>query len=239
MTEPLENSVAHLRAFSLHLNDVTDQATAAVRRVETFLNQECRLGLAVYVPVTAHAPDLPTLQLGYARTGERYRIVVRSLAYAVRDGEVLRHHGSQSPVIEAEEQVAWSECPRAIKLDAFQHLPALLTALQEKVADVIQRADAALAAAQRITSVLGEAPAPEAEEEGERGECDGRGEGRHHGHHHGHHGHHGHHHGHHGHDHHHDDRGPADDRGTGRHKHGDKPFGDKPREGGRRGWDRA
>ena len=233
MPEPLEDSIAHLRAFSLHLNDVTDQATAAVRRVETFLNQECRLGLAVYVPVTSDAPDLPTLQLGYARTGERYRIVVRALVYSLHDGQIARHQGSGLPLIEREEQVAWSECARATKLEAFQHLPALLTALQAQVAEVVSRADAALAAAQRITAVLGEAPAPTAEAEdcGERGGCRGeRGEGRHgHGHGHGH-GHHG------GHDHHgHGERGPGEERGHGRHKHGG---GDKPPEQ-RRGWDRA
>ena len=229
MTEPLEDSVAHLRAFSLHLNDVTDRATIAVRRVETFLNQECRLGLAVYVPVTASAPDLPTLQLGYARTGDRYRIVVRALTYCVEDGQVLRDDGSGSPVIDREEQVAWSECARALKLDAFHHLPALLTALQIHVAEVIKRADAALEAAQRITAVLGEAPAAAAGDELQEGHERGHrpdDDERHHRHGHGHH------------EHHHDDRGGcADDRGHGRHKHhgGGKPHG----EGGRRGWDKA
>lgn len=234
MTEPLENSITHLRAFSIHLNDVTDRATTAVRRVETFLNQECRLGLAVYVPVTAAAPDLPTLQLGYARTGDRYRIVVRALAYGMQDGHVLRHQGTGSPVIEREEQMAWSECARATKLEAFQHLPALLVALQDYVADVIKRADAALAAAHLITSVLGEAPAADTDsgddacrqDRGHRHDNDGR---------------HHEHHGHHGHDHHHDDRGCPDDRGHGRHKHhgGGKPPAEGGRRPGERGWDRA
>lgn len=228
MTEPLEDSVAHLRAFSLHLNEVTDRATIAVRRVETFLNQECRLGLAVYVPVAASAPDLPTLQLGYARTGDRYRIVVRALTYRSEDGQVLRDDGSGSPVIDREEQIAWSECARALKLEAFHHLPALLTALQVHVAEVIKRADAALEAAQRITAVLGEAPAAAAGDEQEcqeRGRHDG--DERHHGHRHGHH------------DHHHDGRegGCGDDRGHGRHKH--HGGGKHHAEGGRRGWDKA
>ena len=216
MTEPLENSIAHLRALSLHLNDVTDRATAAVRRVETFLNQECRLGLAVYVPVTVSTPDLPTLQLGYARTGERYRVVVRALAYSEQDGQVLRHPGTSAPVVAREEQVAWSECPRATKLEAFQHLPALLAALQTHVADVVTRASAALEAARVLTDALGEAPAAEADADGQDGEERGgrcAGEGRHHGHHH--------------HGHHHDDRG-GDERG--RHKH---HGGRHPGEGGR------
>lgn len=237
MSEQLNEAVAHLRNLSTHLNDVTNQATAAVRRVEIFLNQECRLGLSVYVPVTALAPDLPTVQLGYARCGNRYRIVVRTLQYLQEAGEILRNEVSNAPIVEDEDEVAWSECPREAKLDAFQHLPALLGALQNHLNQVNERTGAAVAAAERITAVLGAAP-----EGGEDGGCedgDERGrprhecqdDERHHGHRH--HGHHGHHHG----------RGPEErcgDDERGRHKHhGGGRFPDGQRRGGERGWDKA
>ena len=99
MPEPLDEAVAHLRALSIHLNEVTDRATGAVRRVEAFLNDECRLGLSVYVPVTGGEPDAPTLQLGYARHGERFRVVVRTLTYRERDGRVVRREGSNAPLV--------------------------------------------------------------------------------------------------------------------------------------------
>ncbi len=230
MSEQLPEAVAHLRTLSTQLNDVTDQATAAVRRVEVFLNQECRLGLAVYVPVTVAGPGLPTLQLGYARCGNRYRIVVRSLSYLTRDGRIVRDEDGNAPVIEQEEQVAWSECARAVKFEAFPYLPALLGALQEHVSQVIARADTAMAAARQITDVLGDAPEPA---EGDDDACDERRgcrdkEGRH--------GHHGHRdHDHHGHGHR-DERGPVEERGR-RDQGWPKPRGDAAE--GRRGKDRS
>ncbi|MBN8525098.1 MAG: hypothetical protein J0M02_07170 [Planctomycetes bacterium] len=182
MSEQLDRSVAHLRDLSSHLNQVTDQATAAVRRVETFLNQECRLGIAVYVPVGTPAPDGTAYQLGYDRCGGRFRIIVRTLRLDVgEDGQAVVLDSDETP---------WSDCARAAKLDAFQQLPALLDALRGQLTEVIGRADAAVAAAQRITDVLGAAPETEACD----ADCDEERRGRHeHGQHHGRH--HGHHHG--------------------------------------------
>ena len=234
MSEPLENSITHLRDQSLQLNDITDRATAAVRRVETFLNQECRLGLAVYVPIPPApgkglpAPDAPRLQLGYARGGDRYRIVVRALA---KDRDRTSENERSR-----DEQVAWSECPRALKIEAFQQLPALLTALHSHLAEIIQRADAALVAAQRITDVLGEAPPPEADDDGD--------EERGHHHHHGHHGPHGHHeHGPHG-PHERgetrgDDRGRGEERGRAERGEERGHGRNKHKHGEGRGWDKA
>lgn len=157
MSEQLDRSVAHLRDLSSHLNEVTDQATAAVRRVEVFLNQECRLGIAVYVPVGAPAADGTAHQLGYDRCGGRFRIVVRTVRLAAGDD-------GEAAVVAADE-TPWSDCARAAKLDAFQQLPALLDALRAQLAEVVGRADAAVLAARRITDVLGAAPEPDAPED--------------------------------------------------------------------------
>lgn len=190
MSETLHDAVAHLRNLSSHLNDVTDQATAAVRRVETFLNQECRLGLSVFVPVADPAPGAAALQLGYARTAGRYRIVVRTLCLDASDDD--------PDAVDGDDMVAWTECPREIKLDAFQQLPDLLGVLQQHLTQVIARTDQAVAAARNITEVLGDAP-DGCDHEGEGDQpCRGRDRDRdrdrhddcrhgqrHHGHHHG------------------------------------------------------
>lgn len=142
MADEVYTSIAQLRALAPKLNEATDSATKAVQRVEKFLNEEQRIGLPVYVTIDYSSPDddAPGTQLGYDRHGDKFRIVVRDIEYFVDDGELRRQPQFGYPIIKGSEVIAWSECPRALKLQSFKKLPDLLRAVEKRVRDEIKAA---------------------------------------------------------------------------------------------------
>ena len=129
MEDVLSNALDKLRASSFRLNQLTDEAGAMVAEVEDFLNQECSIGVPVYVSVkeSDDCAGNGSQYLGYQRVGVRFRI-------AVSWGEDPR-----------EDQVKpWSDCTRAVKIETLKMLPDLIGKIGEKVDETIAEVETAL-----------------------------------------------------------------------------------------------
>ena len=79
MTERLRDQIAQLRAMAPQLHAVTDEAARIVQLVESFLSEECKLGLSAYVVVERQDFDDGsdfTTRLEYGRSDNQFRLIV-------------------------------------------------------------------------------------------------------------------------------------------------------------------
>ena len=124
MASDLSNALDELSQSARRLNDLTDQATAAVVDVEQVL-AKLSIGIAVWVPFESRTGTSTRWRLGYQRAGKerKYGIVVACADYAT---------------------ASWSELSRDVKLDAIAVLPELIRTIVERAKERIHRAEIAL-----------------------------------------------------------------------------------------------
>ena len=160
MTEKLNTSIRDLRKLAPKLNQATDKATAAVDRVEKFLNEELSIGLPVKVfvryeviePLDDGRAQRKNIYLSYDRVDGKFRIAIETrletqdnVGVAVVDDDSSEH---------CESIHAWVSCPRAVKLAAFERLPGLLSKLTDRAQEATEQTDATAKTVSEILAAL-------------------------------------------------------------------------------------
>ncbi len=143
MADSLAEAVDKLRHSSARLNQLTDEASTIVKKVEDFLNEECSAGIFASVAISAPSldePDVASPYLEYRRFGQRYRIAVVSKSLF------------DDP--ESESVKSWSECPRDEKLRAIKKLPELIMEVAKKLDEKIVDAEKTMAAVSQVLRTL-------------------------------------------------------------------------------------
>src|SRR5581483_732598 len=120
----LNASLSKLRQLAPILNKAADDAALVVNQVETFLS-ECGIGIEAdsYEDFRVLSQSDPSL--AYRRVNGKYRIAVVEYQCSNPDAE------EDQRVWKEERVIAWSEAPRAQKLDTFRLLPKLLSNIVE------------------------------------------------------------------------------------------------------------
>lgn len=144
MSDDLSVSLNTLRDVALHLNNLTDQVNAAVKRVEDILI-EWRIGTDVFVRVK-ETPGHGKL-LGYIKVGSRHRIVV---AY----GDIAIVAYGKTATIDPQTITPWSDCARDTKLETIKKLPNLINAISNKLEEGIGEAEKANESLTKIVQSL-------------------------------------------------------------------------------------
>ncbi len=133
MTERLRDQIAQLRAITPQLHAVTDEAARIVHIVESFLGEECKLGLTA---CTDFDHDFDNgfdffHRLEYGRIDGQFRLIVYDV---MRDPD-----GEESP----RNRAAWINHTREVKLRTIEHIPDLLAKIGTKVQSTINQTRAA------------------------------------------------------------------------------------------------
>jgi hypothetical protein len=123
-TSSLRESLVSLKALSQRLNKASDNAADTVRLIETYLNDDCSIGIPAHVCVLKYGEDDSAAgrYLEYRRVGQKFRIAV---VEADRDGE-------------DRDVKAWSDCSREIKMQAYTKLPCLLARITAAVKNQVE-----------------------------------------------------------------------------------------------------
>ena len=143
MAASLAEAVDKLRHSSARLNQLTDEASTIVKKVEDFLNEECSAGIFASVAILAPSldkPDVASPYLEYRRFGQRYRIAVVSKSLF------------DDP--ESESVKSWSECPRDEKLRAIKKLPELIMEVAKELDEKIIDAEKTMATVSQVLRTL-------------------------------------------------------------------------------------
>lgn len=123
MADTLRPRLDRLQELSKKLNAATDDAGRIVQGVEAYLNDVLHLGLRASVEIKSESNDdgyESSTELVYGRYGQKCRIHIAQLDI---------HQGMPVNV----EETLWANCPRDLKLAAYNSLPALLDALIKNV----------------------------------------------------------------------------------------------------------
>jgi hypothetical protein len=122
---PLNSALAKIPNLSQQLNKLVDEASATVRQVESFL-EKAHVG-SVNSKIDLESTSDFTTSLRYERIGAKFRIAVAT-----------ENHGVPPP--EAAFSVrAFSDCPRDLKLQAFQKLPELIEQIVANLESMIDK----------------------------------------------------------------------------------------------------
>lgn len=148
MPERLSDQIAQLRAITPRLHAVTDEAARIVQIVETFLGEECKLGLAAYYDFD-HVDD---------RRGAT--VFCRSLEYGRIDGQFRLLISEVDIDPETDERnslsrTAWVNCTREMKLRSIEYIPDLLAAIGQKVRSTIKQTEEATVKVNALLQDLG------------------------------------------------------------------------------------
>lgn len=142
-----------LRAATPKLNETTDKANEAVRRIERLLNDELKLGVQGEVVISSKhkTPKLrEVMSLAYERHRGAFRIVVKR-----NEGTTfVDERGHSDEAWKELESTPWAECPRHIKLEAFETLPDLLKQVSATAKDLLDRTDSTSKAVDELLSAL-------------------------------------------------------------------------------------
>jgi hypothetical protein len=137
-----------LRDSAQRLNEISDRAAATVQQLETFLNEECSVGIDVSVLVSKETEDLgqgfeaeELTYLEYHRVGGRYRIAVLV--------ETRAPYGDDNTV------TPWVECKRDVKIETVKKLPELLSELVKAINTRIAEAEHAVDSAAQLLKGMG------------------------------------------------------------------------------------
>jgi hypothetical protein len=127
VVQPVRAHLERLRDLAAQLNTHSDEANHLVAAVETFLSDVCNGGVQGSISIEGHADEYgPHWErvLHYGRfTDGKYRICI-----VYKDFDDLGPNNNP-----AEQWTAWANCPRDIRLAAYDQLPALLVKLIEEL----------------------------------------------------------------------------------------------------------
>ena len=135
MSDSLSKSLSKLRNSAKRLNQLTDQANKTIREVETFLNEECSVGVYAWVLVDRQLPNDSDpygsfTALEYRRVGPRYRIAIVT---GRDDGDHDNYNVRP-----------WSDGSRDEKLDTIGKLPDLIAEIGKNLDERIGNAEKGL-----------------------------------------------------------------------------------------------
>jgi hypothetical protein len=142
MADKLRPRLARLEELSKKVNATTDDAGRVVHAVESYLSDVLHLGVKASVLLEYDEDEnnghLSKTELVYGRCGSKFRLYVHD--FVGMDGTVF-----------TDEQTPWANCPRDVKLLAFNCLPGLLDKLIESLEDTL---DLVETSGQMIQSLL-------------------------------------------------------------------------------------
>lgn len=145
MSKKVRKAIETLMELSPKLNDTTSAANDTVSKVETFLNDQCSIGLPCWILAervgSKDAPSEQHLWLGYDRVEGKFRIVVEQL---IRHEDQEEHVGPK----------AWASCSRDVKLNTLPKLPKLLDAIAEEASKMAEKNDSAISTVEAILSAM-------------------------------------------------------------------------------------
>lgn len=149
MSERLSDQIAQLRAITPRLHAVTDEAARIVRIVETFLGEECKLGLAAHcdfdeVDDQRGAP-IACKRLEYGRIDGQFRLIIAEIDIDVEAYEERTYLS----------RTAWVNCTREMKLRSIEYIPNLLAAINQKVKSTIKQTEEATVKVNALLQDLG------------------------------------------------------------------------------------
>lgn len=155
MTDAVRTVVSQLREVTPKINRATDDATAAVRSVESFLS-----GLDVGISAgVMYNNGVNTVE--FDGVHESVVNIAMSLIYQRHDGkyritivESRSNDGGETWI--DERVIPWLEARRDEKLASFPSLPVLLDGINEEAESLVEQADSAGAAVAEILSALGQ-----------------------------------------------------------------------------------
>ena len=144
----ITESMNRLRAISTRLNKASDQASDLVAAVETFLNEDCSIGLPASLVIERkkdESDDLHTewLTVSYERWDGRFRIVVE-----------LAHGFDPTEEVTIDLKKPWDQCPRDLKLQAFRKLPELLNEIADQAGWAVTNSEDAVEDMRAVFSEL-------------------------------------------------------------------------------------
>jgi len=146
MTERLREQIAQLRAITPQLHAVTDEAARIVQLVESFLGDECKLGLHAHVNFDRHDFDDGSefcRRLEYGRIDGQFRLIVSDVDTDPSGEESCRN------------RTPWVNCTREIKLRTVEYIPDLLAAISQRVAFTIKQTQDATVKVNELLRDLG------------------------------------------------------------------------------------
>jgi hypothetical protein len=130
-----------LKSLAKSLNEVSDEITKVVQGVEAHLSETLRIGVEAGVLIEEGRDPSETVcirrELMYGRHGRRFRLFVT---------EITSVDGSQDQY----EATPWANCPRDMKLLAFQKLPELLDELAKQMEALLEQVDVGYEAIQAM-----------------------------------------------------------------------------------------
>jgi hypothetical protein len=129
------------------LHAVTDEAARIAQLVETFLGEECKLGLGASTDFDQHDDPRDGTEfckrLAYGRIDGEFRLIVRAIRI------------DQSREEDCLSETAWANCTREVKLRSIEHIPDLLAAISKKVQFAIQQTEEATVKVNQLLQDLG------------------------------------------------------------------------------------
>jgi hypothetical protein len=161
MTDELKTAIEALKAVSPKLNKKTDEIDALVQRVESFLNEECSIGIEQSVFFDRDEIEKGELEryLKYTRCSGGYRLAISECTYEYdldEDGSRIQtgYAGIYEKRLVNEEVKPWSECGRALKLRAFPSLPQLIAQIAKKANDYLESTEKATETVKQVLRAL-------------------------------------------------------------------------------------
>ena len=159
MTNDITTKLETLRGLAERTNRASDQASALVEKIETFLTDTIKIGVAAQVgpidsrdeePAANGLPRARTYYLEYNRiSGDKFRIFVSTTL-----GEDGHDEYTEGWKVVEQSQIRWASCSKQLKLKACAQLPELLSAVIENAEQLAIDAEAAHAASADLAAMV-------------------------------------------------------------------------------------
>jgi hypothetical protein len=148
MADNLRPRLDRLQILAKQLNAVSDEIGKVVQGVESYLNETLYIGVVASVEIDRDTDPTGSItsrrMLLYSRYGPKFRIVVSNITEV--DGNEEKY-----------EETLWANCPRDLKLLAFDKLPALLDKLILRMEAMLDQVDVGYDAIQAMIPAKGKA----------------------------------------------------------------------------------
>jgi hypothetical protein len=149
LSERAQDSFSKLKSVASDLNQVSDEISEPISRVEKALN-ELKLGVPTWISISRMSDEAGEFfehhDLGYAKTNGKWGIALR-----ITSGQLGIEHDSKEWLFDA--------APRSLRLEGIEYLPALLEKMSADAAETVRRVRASLDVAKELaTAISGKRP---------------------------------------------------------------------------------
>lgn len=155
MTEELRATIKRIRELSPKLNASTDEANRVIRQVESFLNEECSVGIrasACYRSESISEGGTEHTSLTYDRLDGKFRLLVR----VEHEIDAATRGGWADTICKLIRETAWTQCPRYEKLESFNALPDLLKEIGDLAAKAVEQTTKSAEAVAQVFGAINE-----------------------------------------------------------------------------------